>query len=84
MVAGVDSFRSIPNHDSHLPWWKNKGLRELNLLLLCIFVAQFLNGYDSALVSSFQSMASWKNSLDNPDSSKIGLLNASMYLSGSA
>ena len=79
MVAGMETFRSVPNHDSHLvgfrvcflstsgntdaplqTWWQNKGLRELNLLLLCVFVAQFLNGFDSALLSSFQSMASWK------------------------
>ncbi|KAL1671949.1 general substrate transporter [Schizophyllum commune] len=82
MVAGMETFRSVPNHDSHLSWYQNKGLRELNLLLLCVFVAQFLNGFDSALLSSFQSMASWKASLGNPDSSRIGLLNAAMYLSG--
>ncbi|KAF9048034.1 general substrate transporter [Hymenopellis radicata] len=82
MLSGHEAFRSIPNKDSHLPWWKNDGLFRLNLLLCCIFLAQFLNGYDAVLVSGFQAMSAWKTTMGNPDSSKIGLLNAATYLTG--
>ncbi|PBK72365.1 general substrate transporter [Armillaria solidipes] len=82
MLAGTEAFRSIPNHGSHLTWWTNDGLRQLNLLLGTIFIAQFLNGYDASLVSGFQSMKPWLKNLGNPDSDHIGLLNAATYLAG--
>ncbi|KAK0488959.1 major facilitator superfamily domain-containing protein [Armillaria novae-zelandiae] len=82
MLAGAEAFRSIPNHGSHLTWWTNDGLRQLNLLLGTIFLAQFLNGYDASLVSGFQSMKPWLKNLGNPDSDHIGLLNAATYLAG--
>ncbi|KAF9018242.1 general substrate transporter, partial [Hymenopellis radicata] len=81
-MAGHEAFRSIPNKDSHLPWWKNDGLFRLNLLLCCIFLTQYLNGYDANLVGGFQAMSAWKTSLGYPDSSKIGLLNTAPYLVG--
>ncbi|KAJ3718395.1 general substrate transporter [Lentinula raphanica] len=86
MSAGNEAFRSIPNKDSHLPWYKNAGLLQLNLFLLCIFTGQFLNGYDGALISSFQAMNSWLTTLGLKGSSdkatNIGLLNAAVYLAG--
>ncbi|KAJ3882390.1 general substrate transporter [Lentinula edodes] len=86
MNAGNEAFRSIPNKDSHLPWYKNAGLLQLNLFLLCIFTGQFLNGYDGALISSFQAMNSWLTTLglkgNSAKATDIGLLNAAVYLAG--
>ncbi|KAH9938966.1 general substrate transporter [Epithele typhae] len=80
MLHGNEAFRSVPNKDSHLV-----RLLQLNLLLTTIFVAQFLNGYDSSLISGFQSMPSWPLKVPaghKQSSSNIGLLNAAGYLTG--
>ncbi|KAE9410666.1 general substrate transporter [Gymnopus androsaceus JB14] len=86
MKGGNEKFRSIPNKDSDLPWYKNAGLVKLNLFMLCIFIGQFLNGYDGALISSFQAMHSWLTALnlegETDAKTKIGLLNAAVYVAG--
>ncbi|KAH9938968.1 general substrate transporter [Epithele typhae] len=62
---------------------RSTGLLKLNLLLTTIFIAQFLNGYDFSLISSFQSMNSWRDSkLLAESSSNIGLLNAAADVTG--
>ncbi|KAE9408891.1 MFS general substrate transporter [Gymnopus androsaceus JB14] len=95
MKGGNETFRSIPNKDSDLPWYKNAGLVKLNLLMLCIFTGQFLNGYDGSLISSFQAMDSWLTGTklialskalnlkgETDASTNIGLLNAAVYIAG--
>ncbi|GAA5975467.1 hypothetical protein JCM11641_004274 [Rhodosporidiobolus odoratus] len=66
------------------PWWKNRGLLALNLAVCCVFVTQMNNGYDSALISSFQALIPWKETLDHPSASKIGFLNLISYCTGFA
>ncbi|GAA6063033.1 hypothetical protein JCM10212_001012 [Sporobolomyces blumeae] len=63
-------------------WWQDRGLVTLNLAIVTIFVTQLNNGYDSALLSSFQALKPWQRDLDNPSASKIGLLNLAAYLAG--
>ncbi|GAA5835807.1 hypothetical protein JCM3766R1_005853 [Sporobolomyces carnicolor] len=63
-------------------WWKDRGLLTLNLAIATVFITQLNNGYDSALLSSFQALGSWQEDLGNPSPSKIGLLNLASYLAG--
>ncbi|KAI5476526.1 general substrate transporter [Pseudohyphozyma bogoriensis] len=77
-----EEFAKLQNNGSDLPWYKNKGLLQLNACLSAVFVAQALNGYDGSLVSGFQALTPWREALDYPSSSAIGLLNAAVYLAG--
>ncbi|GAA5896071.1 hypothetical protein JCM6882_005603 [Rhodosporidiobolus microsporus] len=66
------------------PWWKNRGLVALNLAIVTIFVTQANNGYDSALISSYQAFKPWREDLNNPSASRIGFLNLISYCCGFA
>ncbi|KAK9452796.1 general substrate transporter [Dipodascopsis uninucleata] len=79
---GDEIYKNIVQIDSHLKWYQNKGIRRLNLLILAIFIGQALNGYDGSLISSFQSYKSWVATVGHPSSSALGLINASVYISG--
>ncbi|GAA5879987.1 hypothetical protein JCM16303_004427 [Sporobolomyces ruberrimus] len=63
-------------------WWKDRGLLTLNLAIATVFITQLNNGYDSALLSSFQALQSWQSDLGYPSPSKVGLLNLAAYLAG--
>ncbi|GAA5850611.1 hypothetical protein JCM5353_003960 [Sporobolomyces roseus] len=63
-------------------WWKDRGLVTLNLAIAIVFITQLNNGYDSALLSSFQALPTWQSDLDYPSASKVGLLNLAAYLAG--
>ncbi|GAA5943826.1 uncharacterized protein JCM15063_006512 [Sporobolomyces koalae] len=54
----------------------------LNFAIATVFITQTNNGYDSALISSFQALAPWRADLRNPSPSKVGLLNLAAYLAG--
>ncbi|ORY27911.1 general substrate transporter [Naematelia encephala] len=77
-----DAFRAIANNGSDLPWYKNKGLRQLNAGLAAVCMCMALNGYDGTLNSGFQAEKSWKSVVGNPSASALGLLNASYYICG--
>ncbi|GAA5948201.1 hypothetical protein JCM3765_001310 [Sporobolomyces pararoseus] len=63
-------------------WWRDRGLLTLNLAIAIVFITQLNNGYDSALLSSFQALDPWQKDLGYPSPSKVGLLNLAAYLAG--
>jgi len=77
-------WQTIPNAADRLKWYQNKGLVKLNFFLSIIWVGLILNGYDGYLVSGLQAFDAWHDDLGDPDSVKIGLLNACASFSGLA
>ncbi|GAA6001475.1 hypothetical protein JCM10207_006685 [Rhodosporidiobolus poonsookiae] len=85
MATSADAFREFDQEfraQGRFAWVRNKGLLALNLAIITIFMTQANNGYDSALLSSFQALKPWKEDLDNPSASKIGFLNLAAYVTG--
>ncbi|KAK8864109.1 hypothetical protein IAR55_001355 [Kwoniella newhampshirensis] len=80
--AEIIDWTSIPNASDHLPWYKNKGLRQLNFMLSIVFMSEFLCGYDGTIVGGLQALPSWREDLGHPNASKIGLLNAVSFIVG--
>lgn len=57
--------RSVVASASHLnnkvgPWWKDRGLRNLNLLLLVPLMSEFVPGYDASLINNVQQLTVWQ------------------------
>ncbi|CAD6591810.1 MAG: hypothetical protein TREMPRED_000209, partial [Tremellales sp. Tagirdzhanova-0007] len=78
----ITDWRAIPNASDHVKWYRNKGQLKLNFFLSVIFVGMILNGYDGSLIAGLQAFDSWHADLGNPDGVRIGLLNATGFLSG--
>lgn len=75
-------WHHIPNASDRIKWYRNKGQLKLNFFLSVIFVGMILNGYDGSLIAGLQAFDSWHQDLGNPDGVRIGLLNATAFLSG--
>lgn len=41
------------------PWWKNKGIRTLNLCIAIVLMTSTINGYDSSVLNGIQIMPEW-------------------------
>nr|XP_036587717.1 aflyb hxta hexose transporter [Colletotrichum truncatum]KAF6798659.1 aflyb hxta hexose transporter [Colletotrichum truncatum] len=54
-ISVEDTVTALSNvseqrNNCHRSWWKDKGLRELNLRLLAVFISPVMIGYDGALI----------------------------------
>ncbi|KAK4044178.1 general substrate transporter [Parachaetomium inaequale] len=64
------------------PWYKKPNLRFLYLILIPTGLGvEWTSGFDSSMMNSLQAVQSWVDYFDNPNSSRLGLLNA-MYSLG--
>ncbi|KAF9873149.1 hypothetical protein CkaCkLH20_09312 [Colletotrichum karsti] len=63
---------------THTRWWKDRGLRSLNMRLLAIFLTPLMIGYDGTLIGSLLSMPRWYRDLglSPEDGSLVGLMGA--------
>ncbi|EXJ94890.1 hypothetical protein A1O1_00008 [Capronia coronata CBS 617.96] len=65
-------------------WWKDAGVRKLVLWQVCILISQMTTGYDEVVVGSFQSMKPWVADMGHPNSSRLGLITAVVFIGGFA
>ncbi|KAK6213255.1 hexose transporter [Colletotrichum tabaci] len=74
----IPSITTDAPSTSHTRWWKDRGLRSLNLRLLAVFISPLMIGYDGTLIGSLLTMPHWFQDLGlNPESSSlIGLMGA--------
>lgn len=50
----------IPPGNDDVHWWKQKGLRQLYLLMPFLFLGSTTLGYDGSLLNGLQAMPTWK------------------------
>ncbi|KAJ5485407.1 sugar transporter [Penicillium diatomitis] len=67
---------AMSKRGSGLGWLSNKGIVQLNMMLVLFQVSSFATGYDGSMMNGLQSLTSWKESFNNPGASELGLLNA--------
>ncbi|GLA70775.1 hypothetical protein AtubIFM55763_000949 [Aspergillus tubingensis] len=46
--------------NKHGPWWKDTGLRKLNLMLFFLMFSEFTQGYDASLINNVQELSVWQ------------------------
>ncbi|KAG8780313.1 hypothetical protein FRC16_003170 [Serendipita sp. 398] len=64
------------------PWWRNKGLRTLNLFIIFVELASAINGYDSSVLNGLQILPEFKKHFHSPDGSTLGFMSASQNFGG--
>ncbi|KAF7913665.1 uncharacterized protein EAF01_000071 [Botrytis porri] len=77
--------REILASTSHLtnnrgPWWHDRGLLKLNLLMMIPLMSEYVQGYDASLINNVQQLKSWQNEFHNPKGSLLGILSASYWV----
>ncbi|KAG8841212.1 hypothetical protein FRB91_005239, partial [Serendipita sp. 411] len=63
-------------------WWRNKGLRTLNLFIIFVELASAINGYDSSVLNGLQILPEFKKHFNSPDGSTLGFMSASQNFGG--
>lgn len=56
------------------PWWKNKGIRTLNLCIAIVLMTSTINGYDSSVLNGIQIMPEWLDFFHNPSDKTRGMM----------
>ncbi|KAI0367738.1 general substrate transporter [Pilatotrama ljubarskyi] len=54
------------------PWWRNHGIRLLNLLLVVPLLTASINGLDSSLVNGLQILPAWQDFFKHPNGKTLG------------
>jgi hypothetical protein len=47
-------------NNKHGPWWNDRGLRTLNLLIFIPLMSGYVQGYDSSLINNVQQLPAWQ------------------------
>ncbi|EGV63739.1 hypothetical protein PSN45_004195 [Yamadazyma tenuis] len=76
----IDEILTLPNNTAPI-WYKDPGLRKLQVWIFVVFFSQICTGFDASNTSNLQAFASWKTMLGNPDSSQLGII-TSIYFMG--
>ncbi|EMD31323.1 hypothetical protein CERSUDRAFT_119885 [Gelatoporia subvermispora B] len=62
------------------PWWKNRGIRLLNLWLILPLLTASINGFDSSLVNGLQILPAWQHYFSHPGGKQLGLISAAQVI----
>ncbi|CAN6674767.1 high-affinity glucose transporter Hxt2p [Trichomonascus vanleenenianus] len=74
----VDNFEGlvlkdvIPKRDK--PWWRDRTLVKLNVLLLCALLTQTASGYDGSMLNGMQALPQWKRFFGEPTGTRLGAM----------
>ncbi|KAF4547901.1 Sugar (and other) transporter-like protein 28 [Elsinoe fawcettii] len=61
-------------------WWRDPGLRWNVWQCAGLYFCVFYLGYDASLLNGLQALPQWKRYFNNPNSSYLGLISASLFL----
>ncbi|KAH8804504.1 general substrate transporter [Xylogone sp. PMI_703] len=76
------AFTNVSNN-THPQWWKDPGLRKLNILLLSSFLGSIANGYDVSLISGLEAIPRWFRDFTGlNDANTLGLVIAAYTFAG--
>ena len=67
-----DLHKVLPQ--SGKPWYKQRHLLILNLMMVVPFLSSTTNGYDGSMLNGLQSMVQWRTSFHNPTGTRLGSL----------
>jgi len=62
------------------PWWKNRGIRILNLWLILPLLTASINGLDSSMVNGLQILPGWQDYFRHPSGKALGLISAAQVI----
>ncbi len=83
-TGNIFALASVPNN-THPQWWRDPGLRKLNILLLSSFLGSIANGYDVSLISGLEAIPRWFDDLGGLDNTNtFGLLIAAYSFEASS
>ncbi|KAL2831635.1 general substrate transporter [Aspergillus pseudoustus] len=68
------SSHAVPS--STAPWWQQKNLRQLYLMMVFLFLSSTSLGYDASLLNGLQTMDTWAEYFNDPKGSRLGLFGA--------
>ncbi|BGP42652.1 hypothetical protein JCM10449v2_006664 [Rhodotorula kratochvilovae] len=77
--APADSA-DAPSNNTHPQWWRDAGLRRLNLHASVLLLGSFVCGYDGSVLNAALGLDTFLNDMDNPDSNKLGLISSAISL----
>ncbi|KIM27467.1 hypothetical protein M408DRAFT_329932 [Serendipita vermifera MAFF 305830] len=56
------------------PWWKNAGIRKLNICIALVLATSAINGYDSSVLNGIQIIPDWQKFFGDPSEQTRGLM----------
>ncbi|KAI0342860.1 general substrate transporter [Trametopsis cervina] len=62
------------------PWWRNRGIRLLNIYLFLPLLTAPINGFDSSLVNGLQILPAWQDYFHHPNGKTLGLISAAQVI----
>ncbi|KAJ6150944.1 hypothetical protein N7470_007538 [Penicillium chermesinum] len=80
MTVSQDSLAAVLPRNAP-PWYRQKRLLRLNLIIISLVMYSSANGYDGSLMNGLQALDQWKSFMDNPEGARLGWINA-IYLLG--
>ncbi|GAA5821781.1 hypothetical protein JCM11251_001021 [Rhodosporidiobolus azoricus] len=69
-----------PSNNASPTWWKDRGLRSLNLHCGVLMLGSFVCGFDGSIMNSFFGLDTFLRDMGNPDANQQGLLTAGISL----
>ncbi|KAF2086464.1 hypothetical protein K490DRAFT_57759 [Saccharata proteae CBS 121410] len=61
-------------------WWRDRGLRTLNILFTIPLMSEYVQGYDASLKNNVQELSVWQDEFHHPKGSLLGILSASYWI----
>lgn len=52
---------TTPKSNKTVPWWQDKGLRKLNILLFFPLLSEYTQGYDASIINNVQQLKRWQH-----------------------
>jgi MFS family permease len=77
--APVDGVAAVIPSDG-IPWWKQRHLLRLNLIILSLVLYSSANGFDGSLMNGLEALDQWKSFMDYPSGAWLGWINAIYWL----
>ncbi|GAB7347320.1 hypothetical protein MBLNU459_g3398t1 [Dothideomycetes sp. NU459] len=71
---------STPRGNKTVPWWQDKGLRKLNILLFFPLLSEYTQGYDASIINNVQQLKRWQKDFDHPHGQILGLMSAAYWV----
>jgi MFS family permease len=79
---GDEFYKSLQNN-CHPTWWRDPGLRKLNLGVLLVFASATANGYDGSLINGLLPIPAFNEDvIDRVNTNVLGLIIAAISLGG--
>ncbi|TNY18495.1 general substrate transporter [Rhodotorula diobovata] len=69
-----------PTNNAHPQWWRDPGLRKLNMHASVLLLGSFVCGYDGSVLNAALGIDAFLDDVDNPDANKLGLLSSAISL----